>query len=83
MHREYYHNPMSPPFHTNLMWSLRFLQASVLLPLHRSGPFSCRALPIRFEEVSTVKKPGRRADEQTWETYREEKKKRNLSQRFV
>jgi hypothetical protein len=80
---QYHRDPLSPPFHTNLMWSLRFLQASLLLPLHRAGPFSCRALPIRFEEVSTVKKPGRRADEQTWETYREEKKKRNLSQRFV
>lgn len=80
---QYHRDPMSPPFHTNLMWSLRFLQASLLLPLHRSGPFSCRALPIRFEEVSTVKKPGRRADKETWETYKQEKKKRNLSQRFV
>jgi hypothetical protein len=80
---QYHRDPMSPPFHTNLMWSLRFLQASLLLPLHRSGPFSCRAVPIRFEEVSTVKKPGRSADEQTWETYKEEIKKRNLSQRFV
>jgi hypothetical protein len=80
---QYHRDPMSPPFHTNLLWSLRFLQASVLLPLHRSGPFSCRAVPIRFEEVSTVKKPGRRADEQAWKTYQEEKKKRNLSHRFV
>lgn len=80
---QYHRDPLSPPFHTNLVWSLRFLQASVLLPLHRSGPFPCRALPIRFEEVSTVKKPGRRADEQTWEAYRQEKKTRNLSRRFV
>jgi hypothetical protein len=42
---------------------LRFLQASLLLPLHRNGSFSARAIPIHFEEVSTVKKPGKRGSE--------------------
>ena len=52
------------PFHTkfNLILALRFLQASLLLPLYRLGKFSARAIPIRFEEVSTVKKTGKRAD---------------------
>ena len=54
----YHRDPMSPPFHVNLMLGLRFLQASLLVPLHRAGQFSARAIPIRFEEVSTVKKPG-------------------------
>ena len=31
----YQRDPLSPPFHVNLQWGLRFLQASVLLPLHR------------------------------------------------
>ncbi len=56
----YHRDPLSPPFHTNLILALRFLQASLLLPLHRLGEFSARAIPIRFEEVSTVKKPGKR-----------------------
>jgi hypothetical protein len=36
---------------------LRYLQASLLVPLYRLGNVGCRALPIRFEEVSRVKKP--------------------------
>jgi hypothetical protein len=80
---QYHRDPLSPPFHVNLIWALRFLQASVLLPLHRSGPWSARGIPIRFEEVSSVKKPGRRAGEQAWKIYKQEVKARNLSRRFV
>ncbi|MGB8833993.1 MAG: hypothetical protein WCC95_17720 [Candidatus Sulfotelmatobacter sp.] len=79
----WHRDPMSPPFHTNLMLGLRFLQASLLVPLHRTGSFSARALPIRFEEVSTVKKPGKRADEDEWKQYREDRRSFNLSTRFV
>jgi len=79
----WHRDPMSPPFHTNLMLGLRFLQASLLLPLHRSGRFSARAIPIRFEEVSTLKKPGKRAGEKAWEQYKQDRKSFNLSQRFV
>ena len=75
--------PLSPPFHTNLMLGLRFLQASLLLPLHRNGSFSARAIPIRFEEVSTVKKPGKRAGEEAWEQYKTDRKRFHLSRRFV
>jgi hypothetical protein len=80
---QYHRDPLSPPFHVNLIWALRFLQASVLLPLHRSGPWAARGVPIRFEEVSSVKKPGRRADEEAWKIYKQEVKERNLSRRFV
>jgi len=79
----WHRDPMSPPFHTNLMFGLRFLQASLLLPLHRAGSFSARAIPIRFEEVSTVKKPAKRANEEVWEQYKTDRKHFNLSQRFV
>jgi hypothetical protein len=79
----YHRDPLSPPFHVNLMLGLRFLQAALLLPLHRHGQFSARAIPIRFEEVSTVKKPGKRATAEAWEQYRAERKRYNLSQRFV
>jgi hypothetical protein len=79
----WHRDPLSPPFHTNLMLGLRFLQASLLLPLHRNGLFSARAIPIRFEEVSTVKKPGKRANDEAWAQYKEDRKRFNLSQRFV
>ena len=80
---QYHRDPRCPPVHVNLIWALRFLQASVLLPLHRSGPWSARGIPIRFEEVSSVKKPGRQADEEAWKIYTQEVKQRNLSRRFV
>jgi hypothetical protein len=79
----WHRDPMSPPFHTNLMLGLRFLQASLVLPLHRRGSFSARAIPIRFEEVSVVKKPGKRASPEAWGQYKADRKRFNLSQRFV
>lgn len=52
-------DPLSPHFHMNLMFGLRFLQASLLIPLYRRSPVGTRALPIHFEEVSVVKRPRR------------------------
>jgi len=79
----YHRDPLSPPFHTNLMLGLRFLQTSLLLPLHRAAPCGARGLPIRFEEVSVVKKPGKRADAAAWKNYRLLRKLHNLSTRSV
>ena len=78
----YCRDPLSPPFHVNLMLGLRFMQAALLLPLHRQGQFAARAIPIRFEAVPTVKKPSRRAGAEAWAQYEEERKRFNLSQRF-
>ena len=79
----YHRDPLSPPFHVNLMYGLRFLQASLLLPLHRRGQVSCRALPVRFEEAAPVKKPSRKAGEEAWQEYKKMSKLHNLSQGFV
>jgi hypothetical protein len=79
----YQRDPLSPPFHVNLMLGLRFLQTSLLVPLHRHAPRYTRALPVRFEEVSCVKKPGRRADPAARQAYRAAIKQHNLSQHFV
>lgn len=79
----YQRDPLSPPFHVNLMLGLRFLQASLLVPTYRLAPVSTRGLPIRFEEVSRVKKPSRKAKPEVWEEYREAIKQHNLSQSFV
>jgi hypothetical protein len=79
----YQRDPLSPHFHVNLLLGLRFLQASVLLPLHRMAKVGTRAVPIRFEEVSCVKKPRRRASPEEWRAYRQACKEHNLSQRFV
>ncbi len=79
----YHRDPLSPPFHTNLMLGLRFLQTSLLLPLHRTTSLGARGLPLRFEEVSVVKKPGKRATEAARKNYLRDRKLHNLSTRFV
>jgi hypothetical protein len=76
-------DPLSPSFHVNLMFGLRFLQASLLVPLYRRSKIGTRALPIRFQEVSRVKRPGRKATAEAWKWYRVAVRKFNLSQRFV
>lgn len=79
----YQRDPMSPPFHVNLLLGLRFLQASLLVPLHRKAPVGSRALPIRFQEVSRVKRPGKKASEELMKQYKEAAKQKNLSRSFV
>jgi hypothetical protein len=79
----YQRDPLSPPFHVNLMLGLRYLQASLLVPLHRTTGVGTRALPIRFEEVSRVKRPGKRATAEMQEQYRKAVKQHNLSRSFV
>lgn len=81
----YQRDPLSPPFHVNLMLGLRFLQASLLIPLHRFQ-VSTRAVPIRFEQVPRVKKPSRRSCQrqpELWRQYRQAARQYNLSQHFV
>jgi len=79
----YQRDPLSPPFHVNLMLGLRFLQASLLVPLYRRAAVSTRALPLAFEEVSPVKRPKRRASHEQWRQYRQAVKQHNLSQAVV
>jgi hypothetical protein len=79
----YQRDPLSPPFHVNLVLGLRFLQASLLVPLHRNAPVGTRALPIRFQEVSRIKRPGKKATEEMKKQYKEAVKQKNLSRSFV
>jgi hypothetical protein len=72
-------DPLSPPFHVNLLYGLRFLQASLLFPHYREGDFPARGLPIRFQEAPPVKKPGKRASQNDREQYEKLKKQENLS----
>jgi len=78
-------DPMSPPFHVNFMLGVRFLQFAILLPLHKTLQAAARAVPIRFEEVSAVKRPrrGRKNYDEEMKNYREISKIHNLSSRTV
>jgi hypothetical protein len=77
-------DPMSPPFNVNLVWGIRFLQATVLLPLYRNKIESPpRSIPVQFTEVPCVKKPGKKATEADWIQFRKAQKEKNLSTEFV
>lgn len=71
-------DPLSPPFHTNLMYGLRFMQASLIFPHYRHGDHLARAVPVRFVECPSVKKPGKKATEEDVEAYRQTAKSQNL-----
>jgi hypothetical protein len=49
-------DPLSPPYHTNLVWALRFIQA-VLLICPVDGIGAARAIPIAFNLAPPVRKP--------------------------
>ena len=62
----YQRDPLSPKFRFNLMFGLRFLQISLLVPLYRTQKASARALPVRFEEAPALKHPRRNAPPEQW-----------------
>ena len=76
-------DPLSPPFHVNLMLGLRFVQASLLVPLHRKAPTSARALPVRFECAPVPKRPGRRAGDEQREQYKQLQAQCRVSRRMA
>jgi DDE superfamily endonuclease len=76
-------DPLSPPFHVNLQYGLRFLHTALLAPHNQKAAVGARALPVWFEEAPVVKKPGKKATPEEQQRYREEKKQRNLSVQAV
>lgn len=79
----WHRDPMSPKFHVNLMWGLRFLQFSALLPLYNCFGVPCRAIPISFIDAPPVKKPGKKATEKEKRDYIQAKMTHSLSTIFV
>lgn len=76
-------DPLSPKFRFNLMLGLRFLQISLLVPLHRSALQPARALPVRFLEVPALKRPAGKASPQQWVIFQQQQKVNNLSTHTV
>lgn len=75
-------DPLSPPFHTNLIYGLRFFQVTVLCPFRDRKPVAlpARSVPIRFEASPVISKPGKKATEQQRADYRQAQKQRPSSQ---
>lgn len=79
----YMRDPMSPPFHPNLMWGHRFIQAVFLAPLYKKDPTcAARALPIAFKEATPVRKPKTNATPEVKAEYKKLRKEYNLSNQF-
>ena len=76
-------DPLSPAFHLNLQYGVRFLHASVLLPLHQRYGVSARAMPVWFEEAPPVRKPGKKATPEQKQAYRQAIREKNLSTQAV
>lgn len=69
-------DPMSPPFHVNLIYGLRFLQLTCVLPLYRkNAEASPRSVPVFFEEVPALAKPGKSATEEEKQAFIQARKK--------
>ena len=80
----YQRDPLSPKFRFNLMWGLRFLHLTLLVPLYRSYPDAGpRSLPIRFLEVPALKRPGKKASAEQQTAFLEAAKQNNLSTHSV
>ena len=75
-------DPLSPPFHCNLIRAQRFLQFSAALPAC-DPPGAARGIPIRFQHVPPVAKPKRSAPPEDWRIYRERRRRENLSTQAV
>lgn len=65
-------DPMSPPFHVNLIRAVRFFQLAFLVPCRPAAP---RAVPVAFAESPVPRKPGKRDDAAAWAGYRQEQKR--------
>lgn len=73
-------DPLSPPFHLNFIYGLRFMHASLIFPHYRDGDFSARSYPVRFVECPAVKKPGKKATAEERLEYKKAVKICNLTQ---
>jgi hypothetical protein len=82
-HASWRRDPMSSAFYVNLVWGLRFLQFSLTMPLYLENQAPARAIPIRFIDAPSIKKPGKKASEEELQEYRRAIKKHNLSTLFV
>ena len=75
-------DPMSPAFHTNLIYGLRFFQLTMLLTFREQDPaLPARSVPVRFEAVPVLRKPGKKATQEQWQSYRQTSKRRPTSQK--
>jgi DDE superfamily endonuclease len=73
----YRRDPLSPPFHVNLVRGLRVLQISAAVRQGTEG--AARMIPIDFQHAALPAKPHKKAPPAEHEAYQTEKAKRNIN----
>lgn len=71
-------DPMSPPYHVNLMSAIRFVQVSMIIAPDGDLELA-RATPVYFDDATPARKPGKRDSDDVKEQYKKDKKETNLS----
>jgi len=69
-------DPMSPPFHVNLVRGLRVLQISAALP---QGQGAARMVPVDFQHALLPAKPSGKATDQEKEIYKKLRAQKNIN----
>jgi hypothetical protein len=73
-------DPLSPPFHVNLIRGQRVIQMSAAVS---NSEGMARMVPVSLREAPCVLKPKKNASEEEWVEYRRQSKEQNLSQEGV
>lgn len=73
-------DPMSLPFHTNLVRGVRFIQGSALITPEDKLEYA-RAIPVYFENAPPAKKAGKGASEEAKEQFKQAQKENRISVR--
>jgi hypothetical protein len=80
-------DPMSPAFHVNLIYGLRFIQYTMLLPLYGNSDdergVPPRSIPVCFNEVPMLKKPGSKASAEEKSDYKALLRKRPTNRKAL
>ena len=74
----YRRDPLSPPFHANLVRGQRFVQISAALPA-RGVSGAARMIPIDFAHAPTPARPRKGADAHQWTLYEQARRAANVS----
>jgi hypothetical protein len=72
----YLRDPLSPPFHTNLVRGARLLQLSAAWPY---GQGQARMIPIAFQLAPLPAKPSPKAEPPVWEAYKKARARANIN----
>ena len=75
----YQRDPMSPPFHPNLIRAQRFVQLSMSVPFAFGELAASRSIPVDFRHAPPPAKPAHSASAQERADYRVAQRTRNLS----